>query len=155
MLRREQVLQGLPNDSYKPDHKLPGPTACPRCGASYNGGRWTWKTPPAGAHEELCPACRRIHEDFPAGYVTVTGEFFLQHRDELLHLVKHCEENERREHPLQRIMAIKPSGDGLMVTTTDTHLARNIAEKLHAAYKGEIEFSYSEADNVLRATLTR
>lgn len=155
MLRREQVLQGLPSDSYKPGEKLSEPTTCSGCGATYHGGRWSWKASLPGAHKALCPACRRIHEDFPAGYVTIKGEFFTQHRDEILHLIRHCEESEKAEHPLQRLMAIKPSGDGLLVTTTDTHLARNVAEKLHAAFKGDIEFSYSEEDNVLRASLTR
>ena len=41
MLRREQLLQELVHDSYKAGHKLPEPTRCPECGATFHRGRWT------------------------------------------------------------------------------------------------------------------
>ena len=68
MIRREQVLEGFPHDSYKSKGKLADPTRCPRCGATFHRGRWTWDPAPEGAHEEMCPACHRIHDEFPAGY---------------------------------------------------------------------------------------
>lgn len=39
----------------------------------------------------------------------------------------------RREHPLERIMGIEDTKEGALVTTTDAHLARRIAEALHSA----------------------
>ncbi len=155
MLRREQLLQELVHDSYKSKHKLPEPSACPECGASFHEGRWTWKTPPAGAHQHRCPACSRIQDDFPAGYVTLTGEFLHGHRDEIVQLIKHCEATEKSEHPLERIMAIEDVKEGLLVKTTDSHLARNIAERLHDAYKGTLEFHYNKQDNLLRVLWSR
>jgi hypothetical protein len=41
------------------------------------------------------------------------------------------------------------------VTTTGTHLAREIAERVQHAYKGELEFSYNKEDNLLRAAWRR
>ena len=70
-------------------------------------------------------------------------------------MVKAREERARAEHPLQRIMAVQPTPDGLLVTTTDIHLARGIARAVHGAFKGELALRYSKAENLLRATWTR
>ncbi len=155
MLRREQLLQEFVHDSYKSKHKLPEPTRCPKCNALFRKGRWSWDAPPAGCHEELCPACQRVRDRFPAGYVVLGGEFFAGHRDEVLQLVKNCERKETAEHPLERIMAIDAADGSVEVTTTGIHLAREIAERLHHAYKGELGFHYNKEDNLLRATWTR
>jgi hypothetical protein len=155
MLRREQLLQELVHDTYKSKHKLPEPTRCPACGAIYHKGRWTWDAAPPGAHEEACPACHRVHDQFPAGYVTLSGAFLGKCRDEILQLVNNCEKKEKSEHPLERIMAVRNVGDAVEVTTTGIHLAREIAERLHHAYKGELTFHYNEDDHLLRAKWSR
>ena len=154
-LRREQLYQELVHDSYKSSRKLSEPTRCPVCGAVFQKGRWTWASAPAGAHEERCPACHRIHDKFPAGYVTLKGEFFLAHREQVLQLVKNHEAKEKAEHPLERIMGIEDSAEGATVTTTNTHLARDIAEALHNAYKGDLDYHYNKEDNLLRASWSR
>jgi len=151
----DRLLQELVHDSYKAGRKLPEPTRCPDCGAVFLHGRWVWGAAPAGAHEERCPACHRIHDRFPAGFVALHGAFLGEHRDEILQLMRHHEAKEKAEHPLQRIMAIADSADGVTVTTTDTHLARDLAQALHKAYKGKLEFHYNKEENLLRATWSR
>ncbi len=155
MLRREQLLQELVHDSYKLGKKLAEPTCCPDCGAVFEKGRWAWGPGPEGAAQHRCPACQREHDHFPAGYVTLGGEFFRDHRDEIIHLVKNCETQEKAEHPLERIMALEAAGENVEVTTTGTHLAREIAERVQHAYRGELEFSYNKEDNLLRASWRR
>jgi len=155
MLRREQLLQELVHDSYKSTRKLPEPTRCPDCGAVWHRGRWSWGAAPSGAHASRCPACHRIHDRFPAGYVTLKGEFFAAHRDEILARVRNCEQAEKQDHPLQRIMAIEPQDDGVLVTTTDSHLARRIGDALHDAWKGEFEYHYNREENLLRVSWAR
>jgi NMD protein affecting ribosome stability and mRNA decay len=145
----------LSQDSYKSKVKLPEPTRCPTCGATYHNGRWTWDTAPAGAHETVCPACHRIHDKFPAGYVTLKGEFLKMHREEILNIVRNCETKEKAEHPLERIMAIEDAGGGVLVTTTSEHLARDIAGRLHSAYKGTLDLHYGKDEDLLRATWSR
>ena len=152
---REQLLEGLGHDSYKAKSKLPDPARCPDCGAAFLKGRWTWSAAPADAAVHLCPACARIRDKFPAGYVRLGGEYFLGHRDEIISLVRHCEEREKAAHPVQRIMAIEDGADGVVVTTTDVHLARAIAERVHDACKGSLAMQYSKDENLLRATWKR
>jgi NMD protein affecting ribosome stability and mRNA decay len=155
LLRREELRDELVHDSYKSKKKLREPTRCPECGAVYHDGRWQWLPAPAGAHEEICPACHRIRDRFPAGYVTLKGEFFRSHRDDIVHLARNREQHEKAEHPLERIMAVDDVDDGVLITTTDTHLARDIGEAVHAAYKGELEYHYNKEENLLRVLWTR
>lgn len=143
------------DDPYMPAARPPEPTVCPTCKAVFMEGRWSWQRPPAEAAEMNCPACQRINDDFPAGYVTVKGEFFKEHRDEIIALMKSKEDREKAEHPLQRIMAIEDVREGLQVTTTDSHLARGIGEALHDAYKGDLKLRYSRDENLLRAIWKR
>jgi NMD protein affecting ribosome stability and mRNA decay len=151
----DRLLQELVHDSYRAGRKPREPTRCPDCGAVFHSGRWTWGTAPAAAHTERCPACQRIHDQFPAGFVALKGAFLQQHRDEILHLMRNHETKEKAEHPLQRIMDVVDDADGIMITTTDAHLARDLAQALQRAYKGELEFHYNKEDNLLRATWNR
>jgi hypothetical protein len=125
-LRREHPLDEIREDSYRENAKLPEPSHCPKCDATYMKGRWTWAKAPADAPKHTCPACKRSEDQFPAGYVTLKGPFAAAHRDEIVALVKARETRAREDHALQRIMSLEPGADGLVVTTTDAHLARDL-----------------------------
>jgi len=155
LVRRDELIQELVHDTYKSRKKLPEPTRCPDCGAVFQGGRWNWSGEAAAANEERCPACHRIHDRFPAGYVALKGEFFAGHRDEILRRVRNCEETEKRGHPLERLMAIEDLEGGVLVTTTGTHLARRIGDALHDAYKGDLDYHYNKEENLLRVAWRR
>jgi hypothetical protein len=135
--------------------KPSGPACCPDCGAIYRRGRWRWEEVPAAPCAQQCPACRRVAERAPAASVTLSGEFLAAHRDEILARVRACERAENRTHPLQRIIALSAAGKGVRVTTTDTHLARRIGDALYAAFKGELEYRYTEKDDLLRVRWCR
>jgi NMD protein affecting ribosome stability and mRNA decay len=152
---------GQPRPSRRIHEEVPGKrrelAGCPSCGASYREGRWTWKTAPAGSYEEVCPACQRIADDFPAGEVRVEGAFVGPHREELVGLIRHVEERERGEHPLKRIMAIEDEGAGFVVTVTDAKLAPAMGRALHSAYEGDLELppTTSDRENLVRVRWTR
>lgn len=147
---RSKLFQEYVHDSYKSSGKLHEPTLCPQCGAVFHKGRWQWLPKPAAAHSEMCPACHRIHDQFPAGYVRLEGAFLGEHRAELISLVRHVETREKAEHALQRIMNIVDEDGGLLVTTTDIHLAHGIGEAVHHAYQGHLESHYNREENLLR-----
>ena len=144
------------NDPYAVTAKPPEGTACPKCKATFHGGRWTWTKPERDAVELTCPACQRIDDRFPAGYITIKGEFFKQHKDEIVALLHNHEKKEKAERPLQRIMGMDEKKDGtLEVTTTDSTLARGLGEALHDAYKGDLKVRYSRDENLVRAVWKR
>lgn len=154
--RREQLMTAVRDDSYRESAKAPGTMACPDCGATYHKGRWSWDAPPANTKSHRCPACQRIRDGVPAGYITLKrGAFLDAHRAEVLAVVHACETREKAEHPLQRIIAIAEAADGVQVTTTDGHLARGIVEALHEAFKGTMAVDYAKEENLVRAMWER
>ncbi len=153
--KRDALLRETRHDSYKPRRKPMSPRVCPDCKALFKDGRWGWAVAPASVLKQKCPACQRIHDDFPAGYVTLTGEFLATHRDEVLHLVHNHEVREKSEHPLQRIMKVADTPEGLLITTTDVHLARGIGDALHHAYRGKLDYHYNPEQTLLRVRWER
>ena len=137
--------------------KLPDVTSCPDCGAVFRQGRWRWPEVPGskGTRRELCPACKRIQDGYPAGEVTIRGDFARANRAEVLARVRNLEEKERSKRPLNRLMAIRESGDELVVTTTDVHLAHAIGSALFQSYRGTLHAPWNEEGDLLRVSWER
>jgi hypothetical protein len=143
--QRDHIL-----DPYQAQRKLQEPTACRQCGAVYHQGRWQWGQKPEGAHEDLCPACHRINDRFPAGTVTLHGDIVGQHKDQIIGLARNEEAAEKSEHPLNRIISIEATDEGLVISTTDIHLPRRIGEALKRAFHGELAMHFDEAGYFVR-----
>ena len=148
--RKDRLIKEKRHDAYKQRKKWPEPTLCTECGALFVKGRWSWKTPPKKVHRAICPACQRIADNCPAGYVELKGAYFAEHRDEILNLVHNVEKDEKDARPLERIGAITDKKDYTLVTTTGIHIARRIGESLSHSYKGKLSFQYAEAANRIR-----
>ena len=148
--REDGIFKERVHDAYKAKGKLREPSVCSQCGAVFHKGRWQWLDAPPDAHRTVCPACNRIHDHYPAGFLTLKGDFFRSHHDEIMNLVKNLEKHERAEHPLKRIMAVEENDGTTLVTTTDIHLARSLGYALHHAYRGDLEYHYNDAQNLLR-----
>ena len=142
-------------DPYQRQQKLGAGTVCPQCGAVYHEGRWLWTARAEGAAEELCAARRRINDKFPAGVVTLRGDFAREHKEEMIHLARHQEEAEKNEHRLNRIISIEEDAHGVVINTTDIHLPRRIGEAVHRAFHSEIEDIFEKDGYFLRVNWTR
>ncbi len=153
--RRDRTVQEYQHDTYKLRGKIKEPTVCSECGALFHKGRWTWSAAPAGSDEIICPACMRIRDKYPKGFVTIAGGFKDTQHDQVIGLVKNTEDLEKKEHPLSRIMSIDSKPEGLVIATTDTHLPRRIGDALKHAYHGELELHYDKAEDFVRVTWTR
>ena len=92
-IRRDRLIQDQRHDTYRSKGKLREPTDCPGCGATYRAGMWCWGAVPDDAHTQLCPACLRIEDSYPAGFVRLQGGFLADHLDDILNLAR----NERHE----------------------------------------------------------
>lgn len=65
-------------------------------------------------------------------------------KDQVTGLVRNEEEAEKREHPLNRVVAIEETREDLVITTTDIHLPRRIGEALKRAYHGELDIHFDD-----------
>ncbi len=156
---RNAIISETPGDTYRLSKKFPERTVCPECRAMYQGGRWRWpaedERAPAGAKETLCPACRRIRDGYPAGRLTISGAFLALHRDDVMGVLRAEEQLETAEHPLNRIASLEEGSEAIVVTTTDIHLPRRIAEGLYRAYEGELALEYAEDEQSVQASWKR
>ena len=153
--RHDRLLQEWEHDPYHSKLKLVEATVCSGCGAVYHHGRWQWVETSGTAHRALCPACHRIEDKVPAGFLTIAGGFAAEHREEITNLIRHVEQREKAEHPLKRIMDIESQPDGMLITFTDPHLARAAGVALRDAYQGELAIDYSAEAFMLRVSWRR
>ncbi len=153
--RRDRLIRERVHDPYKAQLKLPEPALCPQCKAVYQQGRWRWGDLPTEATEVLCQACHRINDRYPAGELTLGGQFLKDHKTEILHLARNEEKLESGEHPLNRIMEVEDRGQTVVITTTDIHLPRRIGVAVRRAYKGDLDLHYEEESYAIRVRWNR
>lgn len=155
--RGDRRIKERVHDPYQSDSNPREPTVCTECGVVFQRGRWTWlPSPPAEAQHDVCPACRRTRDRVPAGMLSLSGDFFARHRDEIMRLVQNKVEAQMRQHPMKRIMEIEEQDDGeTVITFTDRHLPRGVGEAVRSAYEGELEIKYTEEAQIVRATWHR
>ncbi len=153
--RQDKLIQEERHDTYKEKEKWPEPTVCSECSAVFVEGKWAWGEPAVSAHAILCPACQRLHDGFPAGYLEIKGSFFGHHHVEMRNLINNIEAQEKGEHPMERLMAITTEEDYTLITTTGIHLARRLGEALKHAYQGDLAFTYGDGEKIIRLTWIR
>jgi len=153
--RRDRLVADKRNDTYRKSGKWREPTQCEGCGAAFLNGRWSWKKPHGEPHMTVCPACRRIEDHYPAGYVEIKGTFFQAHSGEVMNLVRNLEAAEKQEHPLERIISVGDEEGSALVTTTGVHLARRIGDALSRAYQGTLSYQYGDGEKNVRVSWER
>ncbi|MGC1951366.1 MAG: BCAM0308 family protein [Gammaproteobacteria bacterium] len=154
--RGDRLIKERIHDPYMARTKLPEPSLCPDCKAVFGSGRWQWMTElPTEANEQLCPACRRIRDRVPAGFLTLGGSFFKEHREEIVNLIHNKVDSEKRQHPMKRIMAMEDQEDKLVITFTDIHLPRGVGEAIERAYEGSLGLHYEPEASIVRVTWER
>ena len=147
---RDRIFDDPRHDPYQAKGKYKEPTLCSGCGAVFHQGRWAWVAAPRGAAMAECPACHRIRDQQPAGFITFTGVRTPDEREAIVHLARNVEKHETAEHPLHRIIAIEEDGNEVRMTTTDTHLPQRIGEGVRHARKGKLAIVYGQDEYVVR-----
>jgi hypothetical protein len=142
-------------DPYLRIEKLPGGAFCKKCDAMVQEGRWTWDVPAEKGVETLCPACRRIEDKYPAGYLELEGPFLSENREEIMNLVRNVAQVERNDHPMERIMVIRKDGGTTHITTTGVHIARRLGDSLKRAYQGDLKIDYKDGEKGIRVSWSR
>lgn len=153
--RRDKTISGI--DIYSYNIHLSDPSICQRCHAVWKKGKWSleeglraevqkWEKPKS----VTCPACRRILDDYPAGILTLKGDYLQGHKEDILQTIRNEEANSKQKNPLERIIKIEEGKDGISITTTDSKLARRIGKVVHKANGGELKIKFSHRDELVR-----
>lgn len=150
---RDSIVTETSEDAYRHNAKYARCT-CPECGAFYQEGRWTWKKADDPGESQICPACARIRDAYPAGFLALHIQPHAAQRKELLELVANEAEAERGEHPLNRVMSTEDRGTEIMISTTDNHLPRRIGKAIEHAFGGKLQVRQEPGAPVVHVTWT-
>ena len=148
--RNDKLIKEKRKDTYRGKNSLPAIQSCTSCGSVFMNGRWTWNEIENHTIKTMCPACRRINDNYPAGYIEIKGRFFEGHEKEISNLIRNTEKLEKNERPLERIISIKLNKGIALLTTTGVHIARRIGEALSRSYQGNFSFKYLNGEKGIR-----
>ncbi len=88
--------------------------------------------------------------------LTLSGDFFEEHRDEIMNLVRNNVEAQKAEHPVKRIMDIEDREEGgVVITFTDIRLPRGVGKAIEHAYEGDLDIHYTDEAGIVRVTWVR
>ena len=135
---------------------------CQECHALYQGKRWLFdeklyaKLAGAGkVRQVVCPTCRKIKDHYVEGYLTLSGEFLVAHKDELVTLLENEAAKVGKRSCDDRIVQQVQEGEKLVVETTTDKLAQHLGRAVYKAYKGDLSFRWSEGNKFVRVYWTR
>ena len=135
---------------------------CSKCGTLYRNKRWLLDEAElsklrgdTAVTTVVCPACQRMEDGNPAGVVTFSGGYLLEHEDDILNTIKRTEARSRAKNPLGRIMEINQEENVLTISTTEDKLAQKLGREVYRAHKGELHYSWSHDLHFVRVNWRR
>lgn len=144
-------------DVYKENGGVKGGGYC-GCGAVFSNKRWRhgeqggWQE---GGQVLVCPACRRIADQNPAGIVSLSGSYFNAHKTLIDNQINNMTQEAVSKNPLGRIMDTSSGKDGVTIKTTDAKLAEKIGRDIFKSHAGELNIAWSDADSPVRVSWSR
>ena len=135
---------------------------CKKCGVINRQKRWFMdpielfklKEDPSVA-TIVCPACQKMQDKVPGGFLTLSGSYLRKHEQVILELIKNTEEKSRNKNPLGRIMEITQEGDVMTLLTTLDKLAEKLGKEIYKAHGGNLEHQWSRDENYVRVNWKR
>lgn len=149
---------------HRPGQKLAEPAFCEKCGSSYSHGHWITKGLAADSHRQkqwrpftpvLCPACKQIETGAVGGYVSLSGDFFTLHHEDIENLIENEAKRAAIDNPLARIMNQSQTDCEMKIETTTEHLAQRLGHAVKKAFDGDVEYHFSDENKVTRVTWHR
>jgi NMD protein affecting ribosome stability and mRNA decay len=136
---------------------------CTECQAIYQNKRWFFDEKLAKklagsdkVKEITCPTCRKIKDHYPEGILTLSGEFLKERKDEILTLLQNEAGRVAGRSVADRIVTMtEEAPDRLVVETTTEKLAQHLGRAVYRAYKGELDFRWSEMNKFVRVYWSR
>jgi len=144
----------IERDMYLPRRDPEGVMQCSGCGAFYHRRHWSLM-PPGGfstqvhSHLVFCPACRKIHDRYPGGELTLRG-IDAENRAEIARILRNEEQRARQKNPLERIMRMDSANGGWRVETTTEKLAQRLGRSIKRARGGKLAFKWGHNNKFVR-----
>jgi len=141
---------------YHTEEGSPEPAICPGCTSFYLNKRWYDAVDRylleghEPQREVTCPACRRMRDDVPEGVVTLSGQYLLEHEEEILNRIKNEAAKTRKKNPLARIMTIEQEADVMTIRTTNLKLAEKLGRDIYKAHRGTLRYQWTADEDFLR-----
>ena len=141
-----------------------GPDVCETCGAVFIKKHWVVPgtlraravARTGAVMRTTCDACRMVADGTYRGELRITGPFFVEHRDEVEHLLKNEVARGLADNPLARIVRWMPGRpDELTVTTTTENLVQRLGRSLKKAFHGTVHYEFSHENKFAHVTWTR
>ena len=160
--RISEPADGRLSDRGRDD--LPGIEVCKNCGNVHMNDRWyrhdkapeEASAPDAPRFEVICPGCKQVNDRNPGGILTLSGKFLVEHREEIMNLIRHEEDKATGVNPLEKVMEItEESEDTVIITTTNEFLVQRFGKSVNSAYKGEFELKFGGNDVPVRVNWHR
>jgi|UniRef100_A0A7V6A4J8 NMD protein affecting ribosome stability and mRNA decay len=153
---------GRTDDPYMPAEGQEA-AICTTCKALYQNKRWFFDEKLAKklmgtekVREVTCPTCRKIKDHYYEGVLTLKGEFFQDHQEEILTLIKNEAAKVAGRSVQDRIIAITPEDkDKMVIETTTEKLAQALGKAVYRAYKGNLDIRWSEMNKFVRVYWSR
>lgn len=149
-------------DPYISHHGTEKTVICSVCEAVYSGQRWYLKEQVnfkklknLAIGLTICPACRKIRDNSPGGIVHLSGSFLSRHKDDIINMIRNEGVRAMETNPLERIMDIEGEGTDYNILTTNEKLAQRIGRSLYKAYSGNVKYTWSEDNKLVRVSWKR
>jgi hypothetical protein len=89
------------------------------------------------------------------GIVRLSGDFLLDHEDEILNLIKHEGRLAKEKNPAHRVSRIEKANGGIVAETTDHNLALHLGKALCRAYHGEHTYRFLKDEKFVEVVWKR
>jgi hypothetical protein len=132
-------------------------SCCSECGIVYVNKNWKLYAPQSLKKKTvICPACKKIKEQYYLGILELKGAFLQEHKQEIMNILKNEEERQRAKNALPRIGKIEESDGGkLIVYTTSVRLAYRLGKAVYNACKGDLTIKWSDGEHFTRVYWNR
>ena len=136
---------------------------CQECHALYQEKRWFFDAKlyerlagSAKVRQVVCPTCQKVKDRYVEGYLTLSGEFLVEHKDEIVTLLQKEAGKVGKRNVGDRIIRMVQEGDDkLVVETTTEKLAQHLGRAIYKAYKGDLSFQWGEPNRFVRVYWAR
>jgi hypothetical protein len=89
------------------------------------------------------------------GMIRISGNFLLDHEDEVVNLVKHEGKMAEQKNPGHRVNKIEKVNGGITAEISDHNLALHIGKALVHAYKGKHEYKFLKGEKYVEVLWRR